>query len=314
MLAMEGSADTGLHQPEGPQPPQWIPLRDMFTPGSIGQRYMQAVPQLGERLRPETTLDQPLAFLWKRGDLGLQELQNNGYTTAIDVLAIPDSEFRQQIMKILPNLPNIQARLRNYLSSLAVTPHGHFFESYFHGSKAAFWQQHPVPPDREGEIMQGVEEFIIHGLGDPEVEQYIFYRHGLRDGIVRSHEQVRALMPNVTPEKFETMRERAEGQTPVPQEWEQRLAGYATTPETSFARTIFDVVFLKDKPVLPDLTVGNLVLSQATRKKFEEVSNVTSATTLESLFQRRNYPYSKFPDQEAIKELKGAIQRALKSE
>lgn len=153
-----------------PDRPKWIPVQKMVPQSSIGQTLISQIPTLGERLRPETTFQQPLrpntSFVTKFG-----------LSTYSDVLS-SSPEFVAATIK-----PYTLYRVNEYLQDLLVLPHSRLV--------AAAYIEHelPVIKEHEQEIREKVEE-ALEMVENSRLVEVLVLRFGLYDGITRIYADI----------------------------------------------------------------------------------------------------------------------------
>lgn len=261
--------------------PRWRPLGELVAVGSLGEALISAIPDLGDRQRPETIFKQPLlGSIWKSENAKtLQELQGGGLVTVADVLALSEDELSSFITTEIAR-EDIKRRLGRYLENLAVTPHARLLKAVFNVT------QSPVPPERELELIEAVEE-ELDGLNERERPVLILY-FGLHDGITRTLKQVDQELRG---REFKGMSYRHKESALIKLHRSSSLQSYLTLPEDSFLRQPPGIVFKRDtggwmKPqevaveTPPEPPVNNLLPSEALS---EEELQVLALQSLEKL-------------------------------
>ncbi|MBI2196825.1 hypothetical protein HYU45_04445 [Candidatus Daviesbacteria bacterium] len=208
--------------------PLWIPMQEMVSPGSIGEELLKEIPGLGERLRPETILGQPL-----KPSLFVPE--NPGLATYADILGLSAEEFA----KFNPRL-KLSEKLDIYLKNLSILPHSRLLAAIY--GLPLF----PAPPDREQEIVEGVED-AFYKMPYQTAVPVLVLRFGLHDGFRRSPEETgRQLERSVTRARVRQV----EGEGLRYLRHETRIKEYLILPEASLGKEIFGAVLVNN---LPDL-------------------------------------------------------------
>ena len=171
-------SDARYHPENQGAKPKWIPLSEMALDGSIGRVLVDDIPDLGSRLRPETTFNQLLTpLLLGAKSYALKELQVRGMATVGAVLSLPADSLSSFTRAVA-----IEGRLKAYLDGLSITPHGKLFGEIF-GKKPD-----PLPSDREQKLINVVEEAVA-SLTFRE-SRVITRRFGLEDGTTQTLEVV----------------------------------------------------------------------------------------------------------------------------
>lgn len=210
--------------------PQWIPVQNMVSPGSIGEELVSRIPDLGGRLRPETTFGQSL----RRPSLFVQE--NPDLSTFGDILGLP----AEKLATFSPRF-RLQERLDRYLRGLLVLPQIRLLAAIYR------LPQFPTPADREQEIVEGVES-VLDQMPDKRMLTVIVLHFGLHDGITRSWEEIgrrpdvsvtRERVRQINEKGFRELRHSASG-----------AGRYLVLSEDSFGRKVFGAVLRKDFPDL----------------------------------------------------------------
>lgn len=221
---MSGSADR----------PQWIPIQDMVSRGSIGEELLSGIPDLGARLRPETTFGKSL----RRPSLFVQE--NPGLSTFGDILRLP----AEKLATFSPKF-KLQERLDDYLKRLLILPHSRLLAAIYG------LPQFPAPPDREQEIVEGVEGTLNRMFYQAAVPIFIWH-FGLYDGITRTIEATGKQF-KVTRVRIREVEAKGSSQLKHPASGSER---YLVLPQASFGREVFGAVLGAD---LPELDGGEYI-------------------------------------------------------
>lgn len=217
---MSGSADR----------PQWIPIQDMVSRGSIGEELLSGIPDLGGRLRPKTTFGKSL----RKPSLFVQE--NPGLSTFGDILRLP----AEKLATFSPKF-KLQERLDDYLKGLLILPHSRLLAAIYG------LPQFPAPPDREQEIVKGVES-VLDQMPDKRMLTVVVLHFGLHDGITRPWEEIgRKLDEPVTRERVRQIKEKGFRELRHPTSGAER---YLMLPQASLGKEIFGAVLRKDLPPL----------------------------------------------------------------
>ncbi|KKR81380.1 MAG: hypothetical protein UU73_C0003G0058 [Candidatus Daviesbacteria bacterium GW2011_GWA1_41_61] len=148
-----------------PDNPQWIPLQEMVPQDSIGYALISQISSLGDRLRPETIFQQPL-----KPPLKIQAK----FATNADVLRLSFSEFLESGLKF-----DLINHLKNYLEGILILPHSRLLAAVYDAP------QLPVPPNREEEIVEGIEGALMQ-ISSKKAALVLIFRFGLLDGITRT--------------------------------------------------------------------------------------------------------------------------------
>lgn len=243
------------------QKPQWVPIIEMVLKDSVGFTLVSEIPDLSVRLRPETTFNQPLKTLWPINKALLAELQNTGISIVSEILFLPDDQLSSFAGKF-----RVRERLKEYLEGLRLTPHARVLEAAF-GEK-----QHPVPPERESELVSAVGEQVATL---PEREQTVLgLRFGLDDGITRTLEEIgspKYMKPRVRRQMILAIKDKALRRLQFPFR-RKDLIGYFSLPEESLGREFLGAAFMKDLPKFSYVSVRSLDLSNATKKEMANIS------------------------------------------
>lgn len=170
-----------------PQISKWVPIKEMVSDGTIGSTLIAKIDDLAERLRPETTFNQPLTSLWTTSKNPVsRELQIAGMKTVDDVLRLPEGQLSTFTEGV-----KIQDRLEEYLRELMITPHAKIIGLAYGG------QQVPIPKNSESDLIEAVNDAIENLSINPIYSKkgnrrgaVLRYRFGLDDGITRTLEQV----------------------------------------------------------------------------------------------------------------------------
>lgn len=211
--------------------PRWIPVSQMVSAGTIGYFLVAQIPDLGGRLRPETTFNQPLHSFWRARPVAP--------TTINDVLALPSDQRLP-----FPGSADILKHLRSYIERLSITPHARLLSTVCGGD-----EQYPVPSEREQEVIEAVEK-QVDTLTQERLKILIRLSYGLEDGISRKHEQCgTGFSPAISKARVGQLERKALKMLRQPTRYPY-LKGYRSLPVASFGRIVFGAVFEKDLPVL----------------------------------------------------------------
>lgn len=164
--------------------PKWIPVSVMVPKGSIGSRMIEEIPTLGERLRPETTLNQPFTrnSLLKAGSFF--HFQNYR-----DLLSA--SEHFGNSVYTGP----LRSFLYKYLNNLLILPHTRLLSAMLWDQKA-----YVVPPDREREIKEGVEA-AMNRLCNQRQVSILTMHFGLDRGFPLSFAEIHSELGKYSPSR-----------------------------------------------------------------------------------------------------------------
>lgn len=231
------------------QRPKWVPVQEIVPENSIGRTLVSQIADLGLRLRPETTFQQPLPSNSILGKDGI-------FNTYEDILKLSFDESARLVPKFHPF-----DRLNDYLKGLLITPHSRLLEAAYKRPQA------PVPPDREQEIVEGVEG-MLGRLASKRAIPVLVLNFGLHDGITRSlkevHEQIEKTVSYARVNQLKAiglLRLRHPA---------LRADSYLVLPEASFGRKTFGAVLGKDLPVLDEKAeISNLDLPSDVLKALE---------------------------------------------
>ena len=224
--------------------PGWVPLQDLIHTGSIGAEVIGGIPDLGQRLRPETILNQPITSLMTQHAQIRLELLTRNLTTTGELLSLSPDEFYA-----IPLQKDLQKRVSDYVEGLALTPQAKLLQWMF-GQV-----QRPVPLEYEGELVRGVNAEIATF---PEPTGFGAIRNrglvvvlgfGLYDGITRSDKEVEAMLSisvgGVQSAKNDVLNSSERFKK------RQVLRGYLTLPEDMDSLKQFGVVFRNQLPASP---------------------------------------------------------------
>lgn len=248
--------------------PRWIPIREMVPEGTFGAKLISEIPNLGVRLRPETTFHKPLQCLSRKDSLAI--LAEKHSATVEDILKLPVEDLTPFRL-----VPELRDTLSNYLKGLFLLPHSRLLAAVY------VKPQFPVPVEREQEVVKGVED-ILSMINSKEVFSVFILRFGLYDGITRTLEETgKKLEEPVIRERVRQIAAKGFRQLKQPTYGAKR---YLVLPEASFGREVFKAVLMKDLPDLGEKeTIYKLNLYAST---FEELRIKTFSsyyTTIEDL-------------------------------
>lgn len=224
------------------QKPRWTPVSDMVTVGTIGGLLVDNIPTLAERLRPQTTFQQPLKSLSKGSKSStLAMLKERNMVTVGNILQLPDGELATFTVA-----PKLRSKLDNYLTGLLIPPQSRLLQAVFGRL------QSPVDPGREQEIVEGVED-ILNKMPHKQRVSVLTVRFGLHDGISRTLQET-GIKLREKPLGREDIRQlegkglRVLSNSP----YSEQAKLYLVLPEVSFGRLAFGAVLVKDLPELDE--------------------------------------------------------------
>lgn len=287
--------------------PKWISMQEMVLPGTIGFDLVEGVEGLGQRQRPETTFNQPIASLWKNPtSVARRELESHDIKTVAGILALSSDEFSS-----LTTQSKVEERLQSYLEDLTLTPHARLLQAIF-GRK-----QYPIPPDRELELVNSQKvETALSTLRERE-PKVIKLRFGIETGIIMTLEEIGAI-ESVRPERVRQIEVKALRKLRHPSR-SIPLRDCLSVPPQSFGRQIFGAILSKD---LPEIQVEfkegewketpSLKLSQDTEKELRKIfpypSNPLDESTLRGFLMFDHKEMLENLSAEGFDEIKGKFE------
>lgn len=278
----------------------WIPLQpNLFPEGSVGHTLLsRASSLLAGRSRPATIFDQPLlpptfdVHLWNGGKVR-STLQSQDLQTVRDILTLPDQQFSQ-----LYRAQRMSESLHGWVERLALTPHARLLRAIFS------YEPQPLSPSLEEEFMGVVEEAL--GTLNPREEDTLVRLSGLRDGILRTREEV-GKSYDVTKERIRQIKEKALRKLRHPNR-SRNLTIYTSYPEESLGRHIFGDALRRDLPQLQG-TIGDLALSQEVREALAQNFLTSLPRPLESLAKLSTSFIAEKASEKAVLELEDAVRK-----
>lgn len=231
--------------------PKYRRLDDMVSEGTIGEALIASIQELGERERPETIFNQPLASLWSPKGKATIELARKNITTVADILELTPDEFSS-----LANKKELLKKLENYFERITITPHARLAK-VVRGDRDFLTV---IPPNRETELREAVETLLRKSLGEKEM-QVLKLRFGLDDGIPRSLGETAKELDSIGIEQVRNAHARAINKC-YRHPSRKILNENTPLPQDSLGRTILEAVFWKDlPPFLKNFRISELSLS-----------------------------------------------------
>ncbi len=221
----------------------WKPLRSgAFEENSIGHQVFPAI--LEGRRRPQTTLNAALTLLFQKGGIRANYLNARGIDTVGRLLQSDRALLQELDRNAQKEMPTT---VRQYLESLAITPHGRLIANIF-----AVPIEEPIESAREASLVEAVDKALHNQQAiDTRALSILDQRYGLTQGFTLTQKEIANKMgvghTRIGHIEQRALRDLHKDGAIAP------LKEYLTVPLHSLGREVYGAVQYKDLPAVNEV-------------------------------------------------------------